>query len=192
MPRTYPWPRVQEHVPTILSLESQRRILDAIPEARRGPFLAMALLGIRPSEVCDLEMRDYRDGWLSIRESKTNRGDRLPAPEELARWIEQNISLERRMQGGPLFRIPYRGTGKRPRGPWSWTTLNKVWRKACAETGVVARMHEGTKHTFATHLDADERVVQAILRHKDAQSTRRYRRLKDQAVLEALRPRTRD
>ena len=49
-------------------------------------------------------------------------------------------------------------------------------------------MYEGTKHTFATHLDADERVVQAILRHKDVQSTRRYRQLKNQAVVEAIRP----
>ena len=165
-----------------------RAILDVIPEERRGPFLAMALLGIRPGEVCALEMRDYHEGWLSIRKSKTKRGDRLPVPEELEKWIESNTPPERRLRGGPLFQIPYRGSGRRPKGPWTWTTLNKVWKKACATTGIDARMYEATKHTFATHLDADERIVQAILRHKNVKSTRRYRQLKNQAIVDVLRP----
>lgn len=49
-----------------------------------------------------------------------------------------------------------------PEGPWSWNTLDKVWKKACRDVGITCPMYSGTKHTFATHLEAEERVVQHI------------------------------
>ena len=42
-----PWPRYDEHVPAIVVPAVQDRILEAIPVAERGIFLAMALLGMR-------------------------------------------------------------------------------------------------------------------------------------------------
>lgn len=47
----FPWPKVEEHQPRILSAETQEAVLAAIPEAKRGLFLAMALMGIRPGEA---------------------------------------------------------------------------------------------------------------------------------------------
>ena len=51
----FEWPKVPEHQPTIISLETQDLILQAIPEERRGIFLAMALLGLRLGEAIVLE-----------------------------------------------------------------------------------------------------------------------------------------
>ena len=49
-----PWPTVREHAPRLLSAEAQRNVLAAIPEPSRGIFLALALLGLRPSEAARL------------------------------------------------------------------------------------------------------------------------------------------
>lgn len=48
LPREYPWPRVPEHAPAVLTREAQARLLDAIPYAKRGIFLVLGLMGLRP------------------------------------------------------------------------------------------------------------------------------------------------
>ena len=62
---------------------------------------------------------------------------------------------------GPLF------TNANTGGPYNWDSLNDAWQKACAEVDIESKMYQGTKHTFATHLNPDERVLQEILGHKD-------------------------
>lgn len=54
-----PWPTVREHAPRLLSADAQRQVLEAIPETSRGIFLALALLGLRPSEAARLRAADY-------------------------------------------------------------------------------------------------------------------------------------
>ena len=57
--------------------------------------------------------------------------------------------------------------------------------------GMRAKLYEGTKHSRATDLllkGVPERVLQALLSHRDVRSTRRYARL-DSALVEVMRPR---
>lgn len=90
---------VDEHAPVLLSDETRMRILQAIPEARRGIFLAMA--GLRPGEARALDSSGYRDGFVTIsrgakdqrvegeiRSTKTGTVRRLPVPPVLAEWIK--------------------------------------------------------------------------------------------------------
>jgi len=82
-----PWPTLREHAPRLLSAEAQRNVLAAIPEPSRGTFLALALLGLRPSEAARLRAADYAPGdpgWLTIRITKNRQVKRLPVPDELA------------------------------------------------------------------------------------------------------------
>lgn len=84
-----PWPTVREHAPRLLSAEAQRNVLAAIPEPSRGIFLALALLGLRPSEAARLRAADYAagdPGWLTIRATKNRQVERLPVLDELADW----------------------------------------------------------------------------------------------------------
>lgn len=185
----FAWPRVQEHVPTILSPETQLKVLGKIPEAQRGIFLALALLGLRPSEAMRLDAADLVDGWLAVRRTKNRQAKRLPVPDELAAWIAAHVPADARLRGEPLFRMPYTGRGRRGAGRWCATSLRRVWGAACAAAGVKARLYEGTKHSGATALLAlgvPERTLQALLGHRDARSTRRYARLADVALVEAL------
>jgi integrase len=93
---------MDEHAPTILPVEVQARVLEAVPEPKRGAFLAMAH-GIRPGEVRALNVSDYRDGWISvskaykgpnldspIRGTKGRRARRVPCDEGLREWLEKS------------------------------------------------------------------------------------------------------
>jgi len=211
LPRRYPWPRLDEHAPTIISPATQDAILAAIPAARRGIFLALAFCGIRPGEAVALRCGDYspgsgeESGWLTVararkgralsspvRGTKTRRVRRVPVPAELAAWIEEHVPARRRLEGGPLFEVPYAGRGRRPVGPWTASSLRRVWVAACAQVGVTVGLYEGTKHAAATEAlrrGRSEREVQALLGHADPRSTRRYARLADDALVDVIRRR---
>jgi integrase len=66
----------------------------------------------------------------------------------------------------------------------------EVWKSACDASGVEISLYEGTKYSRATDLlrqGVSERVLQALLGHRDARSTRRYARLSDEALVDAIR-----
>ena len=108
-----------EYVPTIISIDAQFTVLEAIPWERRGAFLACRL-GIRPSEVRPLNVSDYDGQRLMVK--KAAKGPRADAPvrgtknrkarsvyvdEPLRQWLEwraSSITADERLQGPiPLF-----------------------------------------------------------------------------------------
>jgi len=194
----FPWPRVDEHEPHVLSAETQEAILAAIPEDCLGIFYAMGLMGLRPGEARALEISDWQDGWLiidkavkggastaPIRGTKTGKAKRLPVPDTLQHWIENYVDSKDRLLGGLLFPNPRTGR------VWNYWTLREVWMKACGSVGVSISLYEGTKHTFATDAirrGVQERHLQAFLGHADVRSTRRYARLSEHALVDVLRP----
>ena len=79
---------------------------------------------------------------------------------------------------------------RRRAGPWTKTSLRRVWKSACDASGVEISLYEGTKYSRATDLlrqGVSERVLQALLGHRDARPTRRYARLSDEALVDAIR-----
>jgi len=205
VPRRFPWPRLDEHAPATLSADAQAAVLAAIPAERRGIFLALAYLGLRPGEAVALRVVNYQagePGWITVsaarkgtrldapvRGTKSRKAKRLPVPTELAEWIERWVRRERRLEGGALFVVPYVGRGRRPVGPWTASALRRTWESACAQIGVRIALYQGTKHTMATEAirrGVSERSLQAFLGHADVRSTRKYARLADQALIEVL------
>ncbi len=199
LPREIPWPKVPEHQPQVLSLEAQRRVLDAIPAERRGIFLCMALLALRNGEARALDARDHSDGHLMvgkamkgpardapIRGPKNGRWRRLPVPDDLAAWIAEHVPAKARLEGRPLFVHP--GTGER----WAPTAMKTEWHAACDRVGIPrCKLYEGARHSAATEWKrrgADDRTIQTILGHSDGRSVERYARMADGAVVEVLRP----
>jgi site-specific recombinase XerC len=184
-----PWPRYDEHVPAIVHPEVQDRILDAIPEAERGVFLAMALLGLRHGEAFALDGRDYRDGRLWVRHARKgraldapvrgpkNRRPRvLPVPDELAEWIAVHVERKVLLAGGPLFVNPRTG------GAWAASAFRRRWERACTAAGFARALnpYETLRHSTATEWlrrGASEREVQELLGHRTAHATPRYARL---------------
>jgi hypothetical protein len=62
----FPAVEVPEYAPTIITLEQQAKILDAIPWERRGLFLCVATEALRLGELRALDLDDYRDGRLRV------------------------------------------------------------------------------------------------------------------------------
>ncbi|TMA35978.1 MAG: hypothetical protein E6J87_02170 [Deltaproteobacteria bacterium] len=114
------WPKKPRSNPMTIGPNTQRAILDAIPDEKRGVFLAMALLCIRPSEAVEMTARQLRgDGWITIDVSRADRrlnsGTKavkneepktLPIPDELGEWLERWVPRERRLAGARLFTNP--------------------------------------------------------------------------------------
>ena len=191
--------RVEEYEPRILAITDQDTVLAHIPDDDRGIFLALAHLGLRPREARALTIADYRDGWLfvdkaakskatsaEIRGTKTGKPKRLPVSEELADWIERHMDPADRFSRAPLFPNPRTGR------MWPHKALQRVWNRAVEAAGLPhVTLYEGTKHTMAPDAirrGVSERALQRFLGHASVQSTRRYARLADNALIEVLRP----
>jgi integrase len=203
LPSRWPWPaKGDEPAPTLISAETQDEILEQIVETKRGIFLALVYLGLRPGEAIALDSTDYRDGWLTvskarkgeytnapIRGTKSGKVKRLPVPEELRQWIEGHHDKRSMLAGVPLFPNP---DARNREGRWSSPALRENWKDACRVVGVRVGLYSGTKHSSATHLlseGVDERSIQALLGHADLRSTRRYAQLANHAIVVALQRR---
>jgi len=108
--------------------------------------------------------------------------------EELADWIERHVDPAGRLSAAPLFPNPRTGR------MWPHKALARVWGRALEDAELPhVSLYEGTKHTMATDAirrGVPERALQRFLGHTSVQSTRRYARLADNALIEVLRPAT--
>jgi integrase len=198
----FPWPEAQERLPNILSREIQAKVLEAIREPKRGIFLALADLMLRPGEARVLRLRDWVGDEIRVERAAKDRLVRgvirgpkkatgvktLPVSPRLGRWLEEHVSVKRRLADpdGPLFSNP---DGKRE-GWWSETALRRVWALACERAGVTGvGLYEGTKHSTATHLKgqgADDRLLASIMGHRDPRSVEKYAKVQGKAIKSAL------
>jgi len=197
------WPKKHKSLITPIGPDTQRAILNAIPEEARGAYLAMALLCVRPGEAVVMSARQLSgDGWVTVdatradrtldsglKRTKNEEPKRLPLPEELGDWIDRWVPKEARLRGEFLFTNPRTGGG------WSEAALRRQWYKACKQVGVTIALYQGTKHSTATELPRQGvplDVIQRLCGHRDARSTEVYAKLSDGALVEAIRsPRTR-
>ena len=197
----FPWPTAPDHLPTVLTREVQAKVLDTIPELKRGVFIAMADLLIRPGEARVLRVRDWTEDELRVERAAKDRklggvirGPKkatgvktLPVSARLLDWLKAHVSAERRLAepDGPLFSNPDGDSGW-----WSETSLRRTWGKACTRAGVAGiGLYEGTKHSGATHLKglgADDRLLAAIMGHRDPRSVEKYAKVQGRAIRTAL------
>lgn len=201
-PPPFPWPALDDRQPTVITPELQTSILNAIPEPKRGLFLAMAECMIRPSEARALRVRDWDEAGNDLRVSRAAKDARATGEVrglkarnakvvpivsfELWDWLSNHVPAQRRLvePDAPLFPNP-----DSPTGHWAPETMRRVWRKACTRAGVKVSLYEGTKHsraTFLKSLGADDRVLQALMGHRDRRSVEFYAKLSGSALRRAL------
>ena len=193
---------IGEHAPTLLSADEREKILAAIPEAARGIFLALAHMGLRPSEARALDWSAYRDRYLTVAhaakdqrtegrigDTKTRSVRRLPVHPEVAEWIEAHARREDLLPDPPLFRNPEGATASRR---WSPSAMGRAWTRAQIKAlgRKLAPLYEGTRHSFATlalNDGADQYTVGKFLGHRDPRTTERYAKLADSSLGTVLR-----
>jgi len=213
---SFEWPPVPRHKPIVLQPAQQERVLEAIPLPKRGIFLAMARLGVRPNEAIVVRAWHYEarielavgltGGILRIRDAVKGRSrlsDPVRAPKngeekvlpvigDLYEWIEAFVSPERRLSGGYLF---VNSDAYNPAQRWTPAALKRVWYEACQKAKVArVSMYQGTKHSLATKLKSlgrDDRAIAEILGHRDIRSVQKYAEVQFATKVETLRPGTR-
>jgi integrase len=181
--RIPPFPTISVPDPKIkwIDKEQQHRILEQVKHPTyRTLFLFLMKQGCRPNEAralrwgninwkreqveisAAMDHGEYRD---STKEGDVRILPLHPEVVEALRKIPRHIS-------GYVFTT----TGKPINDVW----LRKVWRKAATAVGIDISLYQGTKHSAATQaVNAGTRleVVQAMLGHKDAKSTKKYAKL---------------
>lgn len=173
-------PRHKIKAPRIPTKEEVGRMLDLPDTTQETGARDKAMLeliyssGLRASELCDLEFKDYGGNCVTVISGKGEKTRTVPITEEARKWIS-------------LYIIGYRGTEE---GFLFITQAHKkgINRRLLAEIvgryAKKARLEGLTPHTLrhacATHLldaGADLRLIQEILGHSSITSTQRYTHL---------------
>jgi hypothetical protein len=201
----FPAIEVPDYAPRIISVETQARILEAIPWERRGAFLAAATEALRVGEIRALNLDDYQDGRLKI--SKAIQGHGVEArtlhtknrsaewrelwSADLVAWIEWRLETATpaaKLRGEiALFWNP---TAKNRAKRWTHETIHDEWKRACKAVGEDVPFQEGTRHSILTTLGGvlPERMLQAFSRHRSSKSLSHY--AKPRATRAAIRKAT--
>jgi integrase len=176
-------------------LAQRRKVLDAIPWERRGPFVAASWNLLRPREVRALDLDDWDPERRALAVYKAFQGPQLDTKigttknrsaswrevydEERLKWLNwrmEQATAEARLRGEvALFWCPEaRNVAKR----WSEDPMAQAWRRACRDAGVPhIPLYQGTKHTTATALaegGIGVYVLKALGGWKDARSAEKY------------------
>ena len=133
----------------------------------------LLLTACRKGEILTLKWRDYREGKLFLRDSKT--GPRMVWFSSAARAILDGLPRK------SVWVFP----SPRTTGCLTAEAVGAVWYRVRAEAGLRdVRMHD-LRHTFASHAvmnGVPVPVVSRLLGHSDVRMTLRYAHLADKEV----------
>jgi site-specific recombinase XerD len=182
-----PCPREVRKLPVVLSMEEVARLLAAAPGIKAQAALTVAYAaGLRASEVVSLKVTDIDSKRMVIRveQGKGHKDRFVMLPEPLlvllrAWWIESRSRVW-------LF------PGQDPINPLTARQLNRLCHMAAEAAGLGRHVSPRTlRHSFATHLleqGVDIRVIQALLGHKNINTTTIYTQVATRIIREVTSP----
>lgn len=198
----FPELSVVRRAPRVITIEQQEAVLQAIPWERRGIFLALAELVIRPGEVRALNVGDYSWETRELRIEAAMKGAHQSAPragtktgvdrvrlvgDRLHAWLLEHVPpLVRRNASVPLFRNP---ASPLPLARWTHSKLDAAWRAGCTQAGVKIGVYNGCMHSTLSALRAAGvplSDLQEIRGHGWIETTRGYAPLDPTRMREQL------
>ena len=176
-------PKLSRHIPTVLSVDEVKRILESVdlsaPEGHRNRAILEVLYscGLRVSELVSLRISD-----LFIEESfirVIGKGDKqrlVPIGEPAIRAVQLYLSQTRRAfaskKDEDILFLNRRGR------QMSRQMVFLIIKRQCEAAGITKEVSPHTfRHSFATHLvenGADLRAVQQMLGHESILTTEIY------------------
>ena len=182
-----PFPRQEQRLPTVLSVEEVTRFFQALTHPRdRVALLTIYAAGLRVSEVVGLKPADIDSDrmLIHVRQGK-GRKDRMvmlstTLLEELRRYVR--------------WARPYHWLfpGSDPTQRLTTRALQRVCRQAGEAAQISKRVTPHViRHTFATHLlDAgtDLRIIQMLLGHRSVSTTTIYTHVSTQRLQATTSP----
>jgi integrase/recombinase XerD len=186
-----PYPREEERLPTILSLDEVARLINAGGNLfRRALLMTLYATGMRRSEVVRLKVRDIDSQRMILRvvQGKGGKDRDLPLSPELL----ETLRAYWRWRKPKEYLFPCHGSRKGPDKPASDKT---VWHACCdaaRRAGITKHVTPHTlRHSWATHLleaGTDLRTIQMMLGHGDLETTARYIHLSQEYLHTAANP----
>jgi site-specific recombinase XerD len=168
-----PYPRGERRLPTVLSPEEVRRVLDALTNIKHRAALVTAYAaGLRVSEVVALRVADIDSQRMVIhvRQSKGRKDRSVMLSAQLLELLRRYVRAVHPWEW--LF------PGAVPGRPLSVRSLQHVCARACRKAGLQKHVTMHTlRHSFATHLleaGTDLRIIQTLLGHGSVRTTQIY------------------
>lgn len=170
-----PYPKIPKALPTVLSPDEVRAVLDAVRSIKYRAILTTAYAtGMRISEVCGLRCAGDIDSTrmlIHVRCAKGGKDRCIMLSKSLLHLLRQYYSQDR-LQG------PYLFPGGKPDQPIHPYSVARVFKKALKTARITkhATLHT-LRHSFATHLletANDLRIIQELLGHGSIRTTTRY------------------
>jgi integrase/recombinase XerD len=186
-----PYPREEERLPTILSLDEVARLINAGGNLfRRALLMTLYGTGMRRSEVVRLKVSDIDSERMIIRvvQGKGGKDRDLPLSLELLATLRAYWRWRKPKE----YLFPCHGSRKGPDKPASDKTVWHACRDAARRAGLTKHVTPHTlRHSWATHLleaGTDLRTIQMMLGHGDLETTARYIHLSQEHLHAAANP----
>ncbi len=154
-------------LPQILSIIEIQRLLDSCNSRIKPLVMGMYEAGLRWKEISNLKREDVdlESSLITLRKTKGNRQRNVPltpAFKELLLSIPEN----------GIYFFPSPITGK------PYTSIKTALKTAVKKSGIKKRIYPHLlRHSYATHVlesGGDLRTLQALLGHRDIQTTQIY------------------
>lgn len=182
-------PRVGRVAPYVPSREAVEELLGSISNDTERDARDRAILevlyssGLRVSELCDLELADFRNGSLVV----TGKGDKVrsvPLTQAALEAIQWYVLHYRGEEPGYLFvTTPHKRRMDRD-------LVAHMVRKRSRDVGLMQITPHTLRHACATHLlehGADLRLIQELLGHESLATTQKYTHLTGTHLQEKFR-----
>jgi len=170
--------------------ERQIAIIEAIEEYHQPIFWWLKLHFRRPGEACALHKVDFDGEVFTIRRTfsarklvtrtKTGKVHIIPCSDDFRPHLKRMLEAQKRFNIiSPFFFVnPWAHT----RGKYyTNTTLNRIWKRACAKVGEDIPLYAGLKHSSCTQLLVEKggtlSELQVLTDHARADSVRRYAKI---------------
>ena len=171
-------------LPRALTPNQVQRLLGTFPYGRwprRGYAVVRCALdmGLRAGEIAKLSIGDidWREGTITLRDTKSRRQDILPLPETTGQALADYLQHERPATVNPAFFVRRRGLRD---VPLTTDAVQKVIRRACRRGGLPEFGSHVLRHTLACRLvenGSSLKEVADVLRHRSLETTRIYAKL---------------
>jgi integrase/recombinase XerD len=182
-----PFPRRERKLPTILSREEVKALLEAPSDIRHRALLAIMYgCGLGAAEVAQLKVSDIdaARNVLLVRHGKGRKDRQTLLPPKLLELLRYHWRSQR--PGEWLF------PGANSAQPLSPKAIFLTCRNAGQKAGISKAVHPHLlRHAFATHLLEDGvnlRTIQILLGHANFETTARYLQVADVAIRATTSP----
>jgi integrase/recombinase XerD len=170
----FPYPKVPQRLPAILSKEEVTRLIDSAGNlSHRAILMTLYSTGVRRSELVRLKVSDIDSQRMVIhvRQGKGSKDRDVPLSPKLLETLREYW----RCVKSPTYLFPG------DRGPDVPLTPKAVWhacRNAVRRAGIRKKISpHSLRHSYATHLlesGADLRTIQLLLGHTEIKHTTVY------------------